>query len=233
MNAMSGKPTPKGTVGTAQSHRPGTTVLEDGSMVISEEQLRKFGNGDAAFGRRELRLLLELDSDNAVPSGPTERPASVRIAGPADEDALLELWLQDLRANAEHVAPIDEAKVLENIRAGTRGRGGVTACIDGPDGPVAMVVLHPMEWHWSRGSFFQEMCSYVHVDHRKSRHASDLLNFSKWSAEGMSRNMGSAFHVLVGVLGAWRVRAKIALYRRMFPQVGSCHIWPPVPRRGN
>lgn len=234
MNAMQKPVKPRGA--PLQSPRGGT-VMQDGSYVVTAEQLARFGGGDAAVGRRELRLLLELDSDtNTADTKPTERPLSVRVAGPPDEPALLELWLQDLRANADHIATIDEAKVLENIRAGTRNRGnGHVVCIDGPDGsPVAMLVLHALEWHWSRGRYWQEMCSYVHVDHRRSHHADDLMNYAKWAAENMSRQMGTRFYLLCGVLGAWRVRPKIALYRRKFhQQVGAAFIWPPAPMRGN
>lgn len=213
-----------------QSPRVGTEVNEDGSMLITEDQLKRFGNGDAKVGRRELRLLLAMDRDGPVLSGPTERPASVRMATPEDEDALLALWLQDLRENAEAIAPIDAEKVLENIRAGTRKRGGIVACIEGPDSrPVAMLVLLPLEWHWSRGRFWQEMTLYVHPDHRQSRHVQDLIAFSKWCSDRMSKDMGSRFYLLCGVLGTWRVRAKIALYRRQVQQVGSVHCYPAPP----
>lgn len=212
----------------------GTETQEDGSMLITEEQLRRFGNGDARAGRRELRLLLALERDGPVLSGPTERPASVRMAGPQDEPALLELWLQDLRENAGHVAPIDEEKVLENIRAGTRGRGGVVGCIDGADGkPVAMLVLHPLPWHWSKGIFLQELASYVHPDHRRSRHVDDLLAFAKWAVDAWSKEAGIRIYLVCGVLGAWRVRAKMALYRRKFALGGVVCVYPAPPIKGN
>lgn len=229
-------PVPPGTHGGSgirQSARQAKTT-EDFGLLITEDQLRRFGNGDPAAGRRELRLLMEIDTDYGFAKTPTERPVSVRTADTEDEPALLALWLHDLRANAEHIAPIDENKVLENIQAGTRRRGGITVCIDGPDRtPVAMVVLHPLEWHWSRGYFYQEMVSYVHPDHRRSKHADDLMNYIKWASENMSTRMGSRFYVLCGVLGAWRTRAKIALYRRKFSQIGAAFLWPPPPNLGN
>jgi hypothetical protein len=215
-------------------------------MVVSEEQLRRFGNGDAMAGRRELRLLLELDSDpvHAVHNGPTERPTNVRIAGPADEQAIHDLLLLDLNENAAHIAPIDsgldeapgapESCVAETIRAGTRARGGLCGVIDGPDGkPVAVIILHPTRWWWSRGHYWFEVVNFVHPDHRRSRHVDDLLNFARWASDAQSQAMGTRFYLICGVLGAWRVRAKIALYRRKFRQAGSAFAYPAPPQRGN
>jgi hypothetical protein len=217
-----------------QSPRPGSQTAEDGSLLITEEQLRRFGDGDAQRGRRELRLLLEIDRDGPVYSGPTEKPDTVRIAGPQDEEAILDLIIDDLKANAEHIAPIDDSKVMEHIRSGTRRRGGIVAVIDGPGKvPVAVTILVPCQWHWSQGWFYQELVNYVHPDHRKSRHIDDLLNFSRWAVDEQSRSFGARVYLLCGVLGAWRVRAKIALYRRRFQQIGAAFLYPAPPMRGN
>ena len=218
------------------SSRVGET-MRDGSLVISAEQLARLdplGEGDVARGRRELRLMLETERDDVLHNGPTEKPANVRMAGPDDEDAILELLLHDLKENAEHIAPIDNEKVLENIRAGTRQRGGITAVIDGPDRkPVAVVIMQPFQWWWSRGTYFFEIVAYVHPEHRHSRHIDDLLQFERWATDQMGTRMGYRFYLLCGVLGAWRIRAKIALYRRKFRQAGAAFVYPAPPTRGN
>jgi hypothetical protein len=217
-----------------QSPLVATETLDDGDMVITREQLAQFGNGDAAKGRRELRLMLAIDREGPVFKGPTARPKNVRLAGPADEEACLELWLHDLRANAAHVCPIDEEKVLGNIQVGTRNKIGFTAVIDGPEGkPVALLVLHPMQWHWSRAWFFQEMCCYVHPDHRRSKYANDLIDFAKWVSDAQSKGFGHTIYLLCGVLGSWRVRAKMAFYRRKVTLAGSVCIYPSPPMGGD
>ncbi len=232
MNAISGRPTTNGK--PMQSPRPGSQTADDGSLLITEEQLRRFGDGDASRGRRELRLLLENENDKAVYNGPTERPETVRMAGPQDEDAILALLLMDLRENAEHIAPIDEAKVLEHIRAGTRNRAGIVAVIDGPNKvPVAVTILHPFQWWWSKGWYWFEIVNFVHPDHRKSRHIDDLLQFERWAADANTAHMGYTWYLLCGVLGAWRVRATVALYRRKFRQAGAAFVYPAPPMRGN
>lgn len=209
--------------------------MTDGSLLITSEQLARFGNGDATEGRKQLRLVLEIDTDRPEHT-PAEIvcPPSIRMAGPADEPAILELLLLDLRENAEHIATIDEDRVMETIRAGTRQRGGLVAVIDDQDRkPIAVTVLHPVAWWWSNSFHWFEIVNFVHVDHRRSHHADDLLKFQRWASDSMSKKMGHRFYLVAGVLGAWRVRAKIALYRRYFQQAGAAFVWPTPPQRGN
>ena len=77
------------------------------------------------------------------------------------------------------------------------------------------------------------MVNFVAPYHRLSHHADDLLKFQRWASDSMSKKMGSRFYLVCGVLGAWRVRAKIALYRRYFQQAGAAFVWPTPPQRGN
>ena len=206
-------------------HRQHT--LEDGSMVITPEKLARFGNGDIEAGRRELRLLIEVENDREVRNGPAVKPDSVRIATPADEPAIMELLLADVRENAERIAVIDPERILLHIQLGTRMQGGVTAVIDGSNKtPVAVCVLMPQQWWWSREWFFQEVVNYVHVDHRKSRHIHDLIAFERWVAETQSKSFGHRVYVLMGVLGLNRVREKAILYRRKMRQVGWAFLFP-------
>lgn len=202
------------------------------ALIVTEEQLRRFGGGDASYARRELRAMLSKEPD--VDEAPvTECPQSVRIAGPRDEQACLDLWLMDLNENAAHVAPVDPDKIMANIQQGTRRRGSVVAVIDGPDAPAALCVLAAMQWHWSQAWFFQELCTFVHPEHRRTHHADDLLQFQKWVSYQQTKGFGYPVHVLNGVLGAWRVHGKVAMYRRKFRQVGSVHIYPTPKMTGN
>lgn len=216
-----------------QSPKGGVSV-DDGTLVVTKEQLEAFGYGDPARGRKELRAMLANCTDREVFAGPTrERPKSVRMATPDDEEDILNLLLLDLRENAEHIAPIDEKKVMENIRAGTRGRGGLTAVIDDTGGkPVAVVLMHPFTHWWSQAWYFFEVALYVHTDHRKSRHVDDLLQFERWAVDNMTAATGSRWLLICGVLGAWRVQAKIALYRRRFWQAGAAFVYPQPPVKG-
>lgn len=208
------------------------TTLADGSMVISPEELARFGNGDAQRGRRELRRLVVAEIDRKVSDGPTEKPANVRLASMKDEAAILELLLLDLKENAAVVAPIDPERVMEHIVLGTRRQGGLVGVIDGANGqPVAVVVLVPMQWWWSKAHYLQDVVNYVHPDHRVSRHIHDLIQFERWAADEWSRLFGYRIYLLCGVLGYKRVREKLIMYKRKFLQAGAAFLYP-APRDG-
>lgn len=202
-------------------------TLMDGSMVVSPEDLALLGNGSPEKGRTQLRLMIAMERDRSVASGPTEKPATVRAATPADEQAILDLLLLDVAENAAHVAPPDEARILAHIQHGTQKKGGIIGVIDGPDGkPVACCVMIELQWWWSRQYCFQELVLFVHPDHRKSNHLRDLLNFQRWVSDAMTKNFGYRVYLLCGVLGVHHVREKIMLYKRKFRQAGAIFIYP-------
>ena len=209
-----------------------SNVQPDGAMLVTPEQLARLGNGDVERGRRELRMILAAERQQHVSDAPPVRPLSVRIAGPADEGALLELLVGDLRENAVHVAPIDEDSVRDVIRACTEKKGGIAGVIDGPDKkPIAVIVLLPAKWWWSKGWYLQEIVTYVRPDHRKSHAFDDLCAFAKWAADGLSKNAGYRYYLLCGVLATRRVREKMLAYRRKFVQAGLFCVWPsPFPQ---
>jgi len=202
-------------------------ALPDGSMLVTSEQLAILGNGDPKRGRRELRLLLESERDAEVFDGPTNKPDSVRVALPADEAAVLALWLEDLRENAPKDLPIDEARMMEFIRVGTQRRGGIVGVIDGPDKkPVAFCIIVPEQWMFSKAYYLREATNYVHPDHRKSRHIHDLIQFERWAADQWSKNCGWRVYMLFSVLGGKRVREKVMLYGRKLRQCGRLFLYP-------
>lgn len=202
-------------------------ALADDSLLISAEELARFGNGDPKRGRRELRLILEAEKDHVIHNGPVEKPKSVRIAGPQDEAILMELLLQDLRENAERIAPIDEGRVLGHVQAGTRQMGGIVGVIDGPNGrPVALCILIPVQWWWSRSYYIQDVVNYVHPDHRASRHIHDLIQFERWIADEWSKKFGYRIYLLCGVLGFKRFKEKLIIFKRKFFQAGAAFLYP-------
>lgn len=213
--------------GVHQSPKPGTVLDEAGGLYITPEQLAKFGNGDAARGRRELRSFLAAERDGPVFNGPTERPVTVRLGTAADEPAILELLVMDLRENAEFIAPIDEDRVMETIQVGTRMRGGFAGVIcDTDKRPVAVTVIHPIQWWWSQGWYFYDVVTFVHPDHRKSKHVDDLMAFGRWISDQQTKGFGYRVYLICGVMGAHRLWTKIALYRRRFTQVGAAFCYP-------
>ena len=204
---------------------------DDGGMLVTKDQLARFGNGDASQGRKDIRHLLAAERTDAVHSGPTALPKTVRMASPADELDVFNLLKMDLDANAAHVSPIDNEKVMLMIQAGTRQRGGFVGVIGKP--AVAVVIMTSCQWWWSNGWYLNEIVNFVHPDHRKSNHANDLLDFCKWAADEQTRGFGYRVWLVAGVFGAKRIHAKIALYRRKFWQAGAAFLYPAPPNVGN
>lgn len=205
---------------------------EDGGVYVTRDTLDKLGGGNAAQGRRDLRLFLAVHTQAApaAPSGAPKKPANVRFAGAADELALLELLRVDIQENAEAVAPMDDEKVLAVLQVGTRRRNGFVGVIDGPDGqPVALIVLHPIQWWWSQSWYFGEVVKFVHPQHRHSRYNDDLDAFGRWISDQQTRAFGYRVYYLCGVLGTKRLRAKMLAYGRKFCQVGAAYLYPPPP----
>lgn len=210
-----------------QAMRLAPVTLEDGSLVIPPAKLARFGGGDVAKGRNELKALLEAEHDRKIRTGPATRPANVRIATEADEPAIMDLLMVNVRENAAVIAVPDPDRILLNIQLGTRQRGNIVAVIDGPDKkPVAVTILTPMQWWWSREWYFQELVNFVHPDHRKSRHIHDLIEFQRWCVDAQTKNFGHRVFLLCGVLGLHRVRSKIILYRRKLRQHGAAFLYP-------
>lgn len=201
--------------------------MPNGSLLITAEQLARLGNGDAKRGRRELRLLLEAEREPEVYDGPTAKPDTVRIATTHDEAAILELMLMDVRENGAHIAPINEDRMLQHIRAATHRKGAIIGLIDGPDKkPVAICMILPMQWWFSKAYYLMEALSYVHPDHRKTKHIHDLIQFDRWVADEWSKNAGFRIFMLFGILGTKRVREKVILYRRKLSEAGRFFLYP-------
>jgi GNAT superfamily N-acetyltransferase len=211
-----------------------TMHLPDGSMVLTKEELAIFGDGDAARGGREIRLMIANERERAINEGecPRSKSATVRVAKPSDEKAIFDLLLLDIAENAAMVAPPSDECILETVKQALTPPN-VAGVIDGPDGTiVGVAMLIAMRWWWSRSYYYQEIPLFVHPDHRKSTHARQLMNFNEWWVDEMTRSFGYRIHLLCGVLGTVRIRAKIAMYRRRYRQVGAVYLYPWAGGRG-
>lgn len=205
-----------------------TIALPDGSIVLTAEELAIFGDGDARQGAHEIRMMIANERDRTINEKPCPRTASasVRLATAADVEAIYQLLLLDVAENAEIIAVSNEDCIRETITQALAAPN-VVGVIDGADGqPVAVIMLIAMRWWWSRSFYYQEIPLFVHPDHRKSTHARSLIAFQRWWVDEMTRAFGYRVYLLCGVLGTKKVRAKIALYRRMFRQVGAVFLYP-------
>lgn len=147
----------------------------------------------------------------------TERPSTVRIATPKDEDEVMRLMRA---AFAEQpIFPLNEQRMRNNIRVCTERRGGVLGVIDGPNG-IEGYLIAVLGQHWYSDVWhLEELSNFVHPDYRKSTHAKDLISFVKWFAEQLQ------MPVVLGILSTKRLEAKIRLYQRQVRHVGAVFVY--------
>jgi hypothetical protein len=194
--------------------------------TVSHDTLVRLGRGDAAAGRRFLRTLIDVESIREPHTGPVERPPTVRLANQGDEAGILRLLRLDHAENAAMVAPFDALHVKSFVEAATRERGATIGVIDGPDGVVAMVYLVPEVWWFCADWYVAERLLYVDPEHRRSRHAANLLDFSRSFVDAMSRDLGYRVFLVSSVVGTRDVDKKTALFGRMMTRAGGVFVYP-------
>jgi GNAT superfamily N-acetyltransferase len=203
------------------------TVVVDGGYLITNEKLAKIGHGDVKRGRRAVRMMLADAQEPKIQRGPTDKPTTVRAAVVGDEDAIFELLRMELREVAEGVAPPSFEKIMRFIRMGTEGKGVVIGVIESPEGDiVATVGMISEQWWFTESWHISELWNFVHPDHRRSQHAHDLIQFTKWASDEWTRRFGYQVFLVTGVLTTRRVHDKIRFYRRMLTQAGAWFLYP-------
>lgn len=115
---------------------------------------------------------------------------------------------------------------MEIVTSATRDLHATIGVIDGPDGLVGMICLVPYAWWWSEAWFVAEFWNYVHPAHRSSRHAADLIKFSRWVADDMTARLGYRVFLISGVMATKDARGKTALYRRLLNWCGGTFVYP-------
>lgn len=138
----------------------------------------------------------------------------VRIAREADEVALFSLLTLMHAENG--MAAMSAERVLDRLRSGTRGQGGLIGVIDGPDGPEASVGLFFSQlWYAPAPTHVEESWLFVRPEYRQKNHATKLVRFAKWT----SKRIG--LPLMMGVMTKHRLTAKLRLYQREMTQVGA------------
>jgi len=150
---------------------------------------------------------------HVAPPLPTTYPG-VRIAREADEVSLFSLLTLMHAENG--MAPMSADRVLDRLRMGTRGQGGIVGVIDGPAGIEASVGLYFSQlWYASAPTHMEESWLFVRPDRRRSDHAKKLIGFAIWTAKRIG------LPLMMGVMTKHRLSAKLRLYQRQLTQVGA------------
>ncbi len=165
-----------------------------------------------------------LDGDSPSPiSDLPPCPASVRIAGPADEPRVFDLLWTHLRADNFMGIPPDESRVWANVNATCRGQGGICGVIDAADGTlagsIAIVAFQPWYsaiWHLS------QVWAFVRPEHRKgTRYGTDLFDFARWHRADMARRLGYDIGLENSVMSFKRLAAKERLWATKARKAGA------------
>jgi hypothetical protein len=149
-------------------------------------------------------------------SGPTARPANVRMATAADEHAVMAMLLEGYEENG--FVDLDAEKMQDAVAAMLRpdsGAFGMIGVIDGDGEPAGSVGLVLSQLWYSSEYTLGERWSYVRPKYRESRYAVDLIDFSKWASD----QFGVALEM--GIVSTYRTEAKVRLYRRHLKPIGA------------
>lgn len=159
-----------------------------------------------------------------------EKPKTVRLATPKDEDSLYELLLALHDDNAVYGVGYDEETVRETIRKGTEKRGSIIGVIDGKQGDygesseiAASVCLTFANFWYSKTPYLAELWLFVRPEYRSNHFDRDLFVFSRWCGEEMSRQLGHTMTTLTAVSSLSRLPAKMRLWSRYGKHIGAIY----------
>ncbi len=204
-------------------------------MKISQETLAELGGGDAEAGAARLRRVIADLCERKQVTGPTERPASVRIAARADEGALLRLLRIEAEESPLGATQFSEAMAEDAIRVATRQEGSaMIGVIDGANGePIGAVGVYPIP-AWNSGDWhLGERFLIVEPQSRRGPHARDLVLFARWAADEVSRQIGRRVYLLQEVVCAPEAGGKERLLNRLSNPCGRWFMYPaPQPAEG-
>lgn len=117
-------------------------------------------------------------------------------------------WILDRVLHPEEIPPDDTL---------LRGFAGVI----GPEGgELEGLILMAITAYWYTDDLhLEEFSTFVHPDHRKTKHAHALLNYSKRLSDMLE------IPLLIGIVSNKRTESKIRLYRKHFAEVGSFFLY--------
>lgn len=147
----------------------------------------------------------------------------VRLGTPAEVDEVMRLALMGVEENA--FVPVNKEKLLQEIWSALNLHQGAVGVIGDEGGEIeGAVLLRVGNVFYSDANLIEEKAIFVSPAYRSARggRAARLAEFSKWMADKMG------LPLIIGVLSAHRVEAKIRMYSRiMGPSSGAYWIyWP-------
>jgi hypothetical protein len=153
-------------------------------------------------------------------------PKDVSIAQQGDERRVFDLCAIGHAENGW--GTIDADVVQATILQATTRKAGIFAIINGPERIEAVLGMHCVKpwycaadkaenWYWT------ELIYFVHPLHRRSRHASRLLQFAKWWEQEIKQP------VVLTLLPRDDLEEKDKLFSRHGQRVGSVYLFGDAP----
>ena len=114
------------------------------------------------------------------------------------------------------LARVLRPQLIPQNDTGLRGYMGVI----GPPGALEAFVLMIIGSYWYTDELhLEELATFVHPNHRRSRHAQALLRYSKRMSDAIG------IPLLIGIVSNKRTEAKVRLYRKYLPEAGSFFLY--------
>lgn len=132
----------------------------------------------------------------------------VRLGTRDDEHELLKLLT--LMHEEGGMFDLDISRAQEMFSMAFDQKGGVLGVIGPPNDVQAAIFLLITRYWYTNQYHLEELFCYVRPDFRTSKHASDLLNFSKQSSDLLKLPLS------IGVLSNIEAEGKLKLYYRKF-----------------
>jgi hypothetical protein len=150
-------------------------------------------------------------------------PFSVRRADPYDLDALFDIAL--FLAHEDALQPVSETKLRAAVQRCVNMDNAIAGIIDGKDGidadHLATLWIGTSQAYRDRITK-QRQRNYAPED---AGLATRLLRFAKWASEQMD------VPLVISVLTARDLAAKLTSYQRQTPQIGALFGWGDLPDR--
>lgn len=156
--------------------------------------------------------------------------SALSVVRPAQSGDYEQIWgLLRLLHKENGIFPISEEKInwilsrtlrADLIPPSDTGLRGYIGVIGEPDGVLEGMIIMVIGSYWYSDSLhLEELCTFVHPNHRRSRHAHALLNYSKHMSDAIG------IPLVIGIVSNKRTEAKIRLYRKYLPETGSFFLY--------
>jgi hypothetical protein len=130
----------------------------------------------------------------------------VRIADASCEEEAMRLCRELHEENG--LFSLNEDKVRATLRKSFDRQGGILGIIGTPAKIEAMICMIISSFWYSDDPHLEELFIFVCQEHRKSKHAVELIRFAKWAADE------GKIPLVIGVISDERTAGKVRLYQR-------------------